>query len=132
MADEVGGQDIDVVLIGAHVRVVGGDSLEALVPERHGEDNAVGFCSRRQMLFAFAGLLEGVTDYSGYASAGEHAFLGGAFFGGAVEEADGAEIYVLLEGAADGDQQAPEGDVVGDGGVSYRAQVDGVERTQLL
>src|ERR1700693_5797400 len=87
MADEVGGQDIDVVLIGAHVRVVGGDSLEALVPERHGEDNAVGFCSRRQMLFAFAGLLEGVTDYSGYASAGGGAFLDGQFFGGAFVEA---------------------------------------------
>ena len=39
--DEMGGQDVDVVLVGADVRVLLRHRLEALVPVGHGDEDAV-------------------------------------------------------------------------------------------
>ena len=41
-------------------------------------------------------------------------------------ELAGAQVHVLVEAAADGDQQTPEGDVVGDVGPADGAEQDGV------
>jgi hypothetical protein len=49
-----------------------------------------------------------------------------------VKEAHGAEIDVLAEGAANGDEQAPKGNVIRDAGVADRAEEDGVEGAELL
>src|SRR5918997_285789 len=43
-----------------------------------------------------------------------------------------AEVYVLVEAAPDGEQEAPQRDVVGDGRPPDRAEVDGVEAGQGL
>src|SRR5690606_35499375 len=49
----------------------------------------------------------------------------------ALEQLHGAQVDVLLELAADGDQQAPQGDVVGDVGEADGAEEDGVEGGKL-
>src|SRR5215467_4170186 len=42
VANEMSSQDVDVKLIRAHIRVLGGEFSKALVPKRHGVDDAVG------------------------------------------------------------------------------------------
>src|SRR5271154_5238310 len=83
MPHEMSGQNVDVILIGADVGIFRRDFVEALVPKGHGEDDAVGFGSGRQVFFALAGQLEGVTDYPGYAAAREDGLLEGQFVWGA-------------------------------------------------
>ena len=51
-AHEMGGQDVDVVLLGGDVGIVLRHGAEPLVPERHGVDDAVGFGGRGQLRFA--------------------------------------------------------------------------------
>src|SRR5216683_1567452 len=50
----------------------------------------------------------------------------------AVKEAHGAEIDVLAESAANGDEQAPKRNVIGDAGMPDRAEEGSVERAELL
>ena len=50
----------------------------------------------------------------------------------AVEEPHGAQVDVLLEAAADRDQQAPQRDVVGHAGPADGAQIDGVVLGDLV
>ena len=50
----------------------------------------------------------------------------------ALEQAHGAQVDVLLEAAADRDQQAPQRDVVGHAGPADGAQIDGVVLGDLV
>ena len=52
--------------------------------------------------------------------------------GNAGHELAGADVDVLVEGAADGDEQAPQGHVVGDGGPADGAEEDGVVPAELV
>src|SRR5690242_1393057 len=50
----------------------------------------------------------------------------------AFQQANRPQIHVLLESAADGNQESPEREVIGNVGMPDRAEEDGVERTELL
>jgi hypothetical protein len=168
-ADEVRGEDVDVVLGGLDVGVALGHGGEALVPERHGVDDAVRLGGGGEVP-ALAGLrqVEGVAQHPVDAVAGEDALLDRHLAVGAgveaaadlrvlaldvlahdhevdvagllageralhpVEQAHGPQVHVLVEVAADGDEQAPERDVVGHGGPADRAQEDRLEGPQPL
>ena len=52
--------------------------------------------------------------------------------GDALEQPDRAQVDILVHGAADGDQQPPQRDVVGHAGPAHGAQEDGVEGPQPL
>ena len=44
------------------------------------------------------------------------------------QQARGAAVHILVESAADRDQEAPQRSVVGYSGIADRSQIDGVER----
>ena len=50
MQDKIRGENIDVVFVPLHLGIVFPHRLDALVPIRHGDGNAVGFRRRGQML----------------------------------------------------------------------------------
>ena len=163
MADEVGGEDVDVELVGVDVGILRGERREALVPEGHGVDDAVrlrggGEAARR----AAPRELEGVAHHAVHAAPGEDALLHRHLVLGAREQAPSdlrvlalvvlahhvevdllrtasrerrsealqaahrAQIDVLLEVAANRDEQPPQGDVIRYSGKAHRAQEDGV------
>src|SRR5438876_4378770 len=55
MPHEMGCQYIDVVLIRADIRIIRRHLTETFIPERHGMDDPIGFCSRGQMLLSAVG-----------------------------------------------------------------------------
>ena len=76
-------------------------------------------------VFAFGVFADDVEVDVGLGAAGERG-------GDAGHEAAGAQVHVLVEGAADGDEQAPEGDVVGDAGEADGAEEDAVAGAQFF
>ena len=88
MLDEVRGQDVDVVLVRAHLRIARLHGVEALVPVRHGDGNAVRLGGRGDVLFWPAhGQLERVLQDAIHALAGERGLLDDGFAIGAFEHA---------------------------------------------
>ena len=87
VAYEMSCQNVDVVLVSAHVRVVGAHGSKAFIPERHGMDDAVRFGGRGQMLLPFLREIEGEAQHPVYAAAGEHRFLNRDLVLGALENA---------------------------------------------
>ena len=83
MLHEVRAQDIDMVALGLHVRVLRGGSGEALVPIGHGVDDSVRLGRRRDAASSCAGELEGVAHHPVDALAGEDALLHHRFLLGA-------------------------------------------------
>src|SRR5258707_5261984 len=77
MAHEVSGEDIDVILVCAYIRILLGHLAETLIPERHGVDDAVRFCGRGQMLLSLPGQIEGVPEDSVHPAACENCLLNG-------------------------------------------------------
>ena len=94
MTHEVSGQNVDVILIRTDVGIVRRDFVEAFVPERHGEYNAVGFCGGGEVLLPFARELEGKAHDALHTSPGEDGLLHGHFVGGSFIEAP-ADIGIL-------------------------------------
>jgi hypothetical protein len=87
-AHEVGGEDVDVVLVGAHVRIALRHFGEALVPVGHGDRDAVRLGGRGQVpLRPRHRQLEGELHDAVGAAAGEDAFLDHGFALGAFEHA---------------------------------------------
>ena len=79
---EIGGENIDVVLIDRDVRIVCGHCLNPAVPVRHGVKDTVGFGGRGQMTGrAVASQFEGVFDDPVGSVAGEQAGLGNDLVG---------------------------------------------------
>ena len=149
VADEMRGQDIDVVLVGPDIGIVARDGSKPLIPERHRVDDAVRLGRRGDVLLAGAGELEGVAHDAVAAAAGEDRLLHRHLeFGAGIKPAadfrilafvvfaddievdiarsavaqrrldagqqpHGAEVDVLVEAASQGDQQAPQRDVIG-------------------
>ena len=76
MADEIGGQDVDVELVRPHIRKFIAEGGEAFVPIGHGDRNAIRFGGRGQV-FPRALLCErvGEADDAVDADARENAFL---------------------------------------------------------
>ncbi len=72
-----GGQGVDVARFGGHVRVLGRDGVEDLVPERHRVDDAVRLGRRAHPLRPGARQVEGVADDPFDTDAGEHRLLQG-------------------------------------------------------
>ena len=69
-------QDVDVVLVDADVRIAGAHRFDALVPERHGVDDAVGLGGGGQVLAAAVlRQLEGVAQDPVDAAPGEDVLL---------------------------------------------------------
>src|SRR6266702_1276198 len=79
MPHKMGRQDIDVVLIRADIRIIRSHLVETFIPERHGMDDPIGFCSRGQMLLSGAGQIEGESQDSVYSTSGENCLLNGHF-----------------------------------------------------
>ena len=80
MEHEVRGKDVDMELIGAHIRVLGRHHLESLVPIRHRVNDAVGLCRRSQVTGRpRTRKLEGVVHDPIDAAPREHALLDDEF-----------------------------------------------------
>src|SRR5207249_8301449 len=75
----MGCQYIDVVLIRADIRIIRRHLTETFIPERHGMDDPIGFCSRGQMLLFGAGQIEGESQDAVYSTSGENCLLNGHF-----------------------------------------------------
>ena len=98
MQDEVRGQDVDVVLAGSHAGIGGGHLVEALVPERHGDRDAVGLGGRGDVPGGPAfGELEGEPHDAIRAVSREDALLQDRLALGALEDA-AAQARVLALG----------------------------------
>src|SRR5207245_10406417 len=90
MSDEVGAQNIDVILIGFDLGIVFGNRGEALIPEWHSEHDAVRLGCRRHLIPALLSQLEGMAPNALATAAGEDTFLYGEIeLGFAVEVATG-------------------------------------------
>src|SRR5262249_48653310 len=94
MANEVRGENIDVILVGSHVGIFRGELLEALIPERHSENDAVRLGRRRKVLLALAGQFKRVTKHTSDATAREHGLLDHGFFRGPLIDAP-ADVRVF-------------------------------------
>src|SRR6202790_2889967 len=77
MTDKMSRQNIDVILIGANVRKLLADDAEPFVPERHGVNDAIGFCGGGHVRFAFPCQLECESQYSIHPATGEVGLLHG-------------------------------------------------------
>ena len=110
MLHEMRGQDVDVELVGADVRVIRLHRREALVPERHGVDDAVRLGRGGDVLLRpLARQLEGVAHDAVGAAAGEDRFLHRGFVLGAAEHAP-ADLGILALDVLAHDEEV---DVVG-------------------
>src|SRR5690242_13278209 len=79
MPHKMGSQDVNVILIRANIGIIRCHLMETLIPERHGVDDPVGFCSRGQMLLSSAGQIEGESQDAVYSTSGENCLLNGHF-----------------------------------------------------
>ena len=97
MAHEMRGQDVDVVLVRLHAGIVLRHRREALVPVRHGEDDAVRLGRRGQVLLGRASReLEGKAHDAVDALARERRLLHREFVVGAlVEPAADLRVFAL-------------------------------------
>ena len=77
MAHEVSGEDIDVILVCAYIRILRRHLMETFIPEGHGVDDAVRFCGRGQMLLSLPSQIEGVPEDSVHSTAGKNCLLNG-------------------------------------------------------
>ena len=72
----MGGQNVDVILVGAHVGILRGHRFETFIPKRHRDGDAVGLGGRRQVfLRPAARQLERVAKNAVHAVAREHDLL---------------------------------------------------------
>ncbi|KCB33435.1 hypothetical protein L541_1548 [Bordetella hinzii CA90 BAL1384] len=97
MLHKVRAQDVDVVLVPAHVRILRGDIGHALIPPGHGDRNAIGLGRRGQVLAALARQLEGELEHPVGAHPREDAFLYHHLALGAREQA-AAAVGILAFG----------------------------------
>src|SRR5438105_5035745 len=67
------------VLIRADIRIIRRHLTETFIPERHGMDDPIGFCSRGQMLLSAVGQLEGESQDAVYSTSSEDCLLNGHF-----------------------------------------------------
>src|SRR6202162_1395644 len=88
MPDEMRRQNIDVKLVGAHVRVFGADFFETLIPEGHRVDDAVRFRGGGEMLLTFSGQLKSKAQNAIHTPPGEDRLLDGHLVFRALIETD--------------------------------------------
>ena len=125
-----GGDDLAALARHGEIEGVAHDALAALLGEDGGLDRPfelgalVHAPADRGILALVVLAHDEVVDVAGLA-VGERRLE-------AVEEAHGAQIDVLLEAAADRDQQAPQRDVIGHARPAHRAQVDRVVLGDLV
>src|SRR5215469_10666338 len=75
MTDKVRGQNINMKLVRAHLWILSSHSAKTLIPERHGMDDAVGFCRGSQMLASLARQFKSVAQHTIHATAREDGLL---------------------------------------------------------
>src|SRR5260370_33567676 len=77
MAHEVSGEDIDMILVRADIRILCSYGMKAFVPERHGVNDPVGFCGGGEMLVSLAGQVERVAHHAVHSTQSEDGLLDG-------------------------------------------------------
>src|ERR1700737_790168 len=104
MTHKMRGENVDMKLIGANVRIFARERTEAIVPKRHGVNDAVRFGSGRKMFFTLAGQFERETQHAVHAAAREYRLLNGhLIFSAFIQTPANVGIFPFVVFANDGE-----------------------------